>query len=100
MVALLDGLKCRVLLLRPRPRTASLVSAECPWQHATAKPCLVASLAALGFGLHSVERRSHREALVGSIVWSTTASSSVESASRSTWWRRRALKASIVLVVS
>jgi replication initiator protein RepSA len=39
--------------------------------------------------------RSQSEALVGSMVWSTTVSSSEVRVSRSTWWRRRALKASI-----
>jgi hypothetical protein len=44
--------------------------------------------------------RSHNDTAVGCIVWSTTASSSVDKASRSTSWRRRALNRSIVLAAS
>jgi hypothetical protein len=44
--------------------------------------------------------RSHNDTAVGCIVWSTTASSSVVKASRSTSWRRRALNRSIVLAAS
>jgi hypothetical protein len=40
--------------------------------------------------------RSHNDTAVGCIVWSTTASSSLVKASRSTSWRRRVLNRSIV----
>jgi hypothetical protein len=43
------------------------------------------------------EDRSQSEARVGSMVWSTTASSSVERVSRSTWSRRRVENTSMVL---
>jgi hypothetical protein len=41
--------------------------------------------------------RNHKDALVGSMVWSTTATSSAQRVSRSTSSRSRALNASIVL---
>jgi hypothetical protein len=44
--------------------------------------------------------RSHSDTWVGCIVWSATASSSTVRASRSTWSRRRALNASMVLAAS
>jgi hypothetical protein len=44
--------------------------------------------------------RSHNDTAVGCMVWSTTASSSVVKASRSTSWRRRALNRSIVRAAS
>jgi hypothetical protein len=44
--------------------------------------------------------RSHNDTAVGCMVRSTTASSSVVKASRSTSWRRRALNRSIVLAAS
>ena len=47
-----------------------------------------------------VDGRSHRNAVVGCIVWSTTASSSADRVSRSTCSRRRAPNASIVLAAS
>jgi hypothetical protein len=47
-----------------------------------------------------VRGRSQSDTLVGFMVWSTTPSSSVVSGSRSTYWRSRALNASIVLTAS
>jgi hypothetical protein len=44
--------------------------------------------------------RSHSDARVGCIVWSTTASSSPVRASRSVCWRSRALKAWMVWAAS
>jgi hypothetical protein len=43
--------------------------------------------------------RSHSVAVVGCIVWSTTASTSADGVSRSTWSRRRVLNASMVRAV-
>jgi hypothetical protein len=47
-----------------------------------------------------VEGRSHSDALVGCIVWSTTPSNSAESVSRSSCSRSRELNASMVLAAS
>jgi hypothetical protein len=47
-----------------------------------------------------MEGRNHSDTMVGSMVWSTTASTSVESVSRSTCCRSRTLNASIVLAAS
>ena len=46
------------------------------------------------------DRRSHSDARVGCMVWSTTASSSAVRVSRSTSSRRRALNAAMVVAAS
>jgi hypothetical protein len=59
--------------------------------------CAAGPLAALAAGY---EGRSHSDAWVGCMVWSTTASSSTVNVSRSTCWRSRALNAAIVWAAS
>src|SRR5918992_4708115 len=64
-----------------------------------AGPCELLAQTAVG-RTRSVEGRSHNDALVGCIVWSTTASSSTERVSRSISSRSRALNAPMVLAAS